>query len=275
MNRRPRSPSSDPGVRRRAGRPAKPLLSRGLIADAALDIVTADGIDGLTMKTLAGRLGVSVSSLYNHIANKAELLASVQDAVMSRVDAQGFTDVGAAAPEERAVRLAEALRHWSRSYRQVFADYPSLVPLIATMPVTGAPETRRMYDTVAAGLLAAGVPSARVVPVIVAFESFLYGSAMDAHAPAGIFSSAPEESDAPTFRAVVEAFTAGGETEAFTAGGETEAFTAGGETEAFTAGAGGGDDAVPPRSGVPNPYADLPFEWGLDALVARTLTLLG
>jgi hypothetical protein len=89
---------------------------------------------------------------------------------------------------------------------------------------------------------------------------------MDAHAPAGIFSSAPEESDAPTFRAVVEAFTAGG---------ETEAFTAGGETEAFTAGAGGGDDAVPPRSGVPNPYADLPFEWGLDALVARTLTLLG
>ncbi|MGO2637217.1 TetR/AcrR family transcriptional regulator, partial [Corynebacterium variabile] len=78
---------------RRAGRPAKPLLNRELIADAALDLVTADGTDGLTMKSLAGRLGVSVSSLYNHIAGKADLLTSVQDAVMSRVDASAFDSV--------------------------------------------------------------------------------------------------------------------------------------------------------------------------------------
>ena len=114
------------------------------------------------------------------------------------------------------------------------------------MPVSGAPATRRMYDTVAAGLLAAGVPSAQVVPVIVAFESFLYGSAMDVHAPAGIFGSRPGEQDAPAFRAVVESFTA--------------------QVDA-------GKDAAS-SSASPNPYADQPFEWGLDALVARTLTLL-
>lgn len=239
---------------RRAGRPAKPLLNRELIAGAALDLVTADGTDGLTMKSLAGRLGVSVSSLYNHIAGKADLLTSVQDAVMSRVDASAFDSV--ADGPDAADTLAEALRTWSRSYRQVFADYPSLVPLIATMPVSGAPATRRMYDAVSAGLLAAGVPTAQVVPVIVAFESFLYGSAMDVHAPAGIFYSRPGEQDAPSFRAVVESFTA--QVDA----GEDAASTSASSTSASS------------TSASPNPYADQPFEWGLDALVARTLTLL-
>ncbi len=156
---------------------------------------------------------------------------------------------------DTAARLAAALRSWSRSYRQAFADYPSLVPLIATMPVTGAPATRRMYDTVAAGLLAAGVPSAQVIPVIVAFESFLFGSAMDVHAPASIFGSRPGEQDAPAFRQVVDAFTV-----------EVDGTGGGGD-----AGQGGGRAR---GNGLPNPYADQPFEWGLDALVAGTLALL-
>lgn len=238
---------------RRAGRPAKPLLNRALIADAALDLVTAEGTDGLTMKSLAGRLGVSVSSLYNHIANKADLLVSVQDAVMSRVDAGAFVALspGVVASVNRqgvADLLAAALRSWARSYRQAFADYPSMVPLIATMPVTGAPATRRMYDTVAGGLLTAGIPSAQVIPVIIAFESFLFGSAMDVHAPASIFGSRPGEEDAPAFRSAVDSFTA--------------------QVDAATGGAATGGP------GVPNPYADQPFEWGLDALVAGTLALL-
>lgn len=236
---------------RRAGRPVTPLLNRPLIAGAALEIVTSSGVDGLTMKSLAGHLGVSVSSLYNHIAGKSELLASVQDAVMSRVDTAAFAPLvqGASSEVDRAELLDTALHSWARSYRRAFADYPSLVPLIATMPVAGAPRTRRMYDTVAAGLLAAGLPTAQVMPVIVAFESFLFGSAMDVHAPASIFSSRPGESDAPAFRRAVDAFT----------GSVDE------DPEAPS------DDPSLPGH---NPYADRPFEWGLDTLVAGTLALL-
>ncbi|WP_038550849.1 TetR/AcrR family transcriptional regulator [Corynebacterium glyciniphilum] len=226
------------GRARRAGRPSAPVLDRGRIADAALAIVTDEGQSRLTMKRLADRLGVSVSALYNHIANKADLLLLVEDAVMSRVDASALGElVDAQSP---ATTLPDALRSWGRSYRDVFAAYPELVPLIATMPVSGAPATRRMYETVAAGLVAAGVPRAQVVTVIVSFESFLYGSAMDANAPTEIFSSAPEESDAPTFQAAVGAFTAR-------------------VTDA-------------PSCAV-NPYADDPFEWGLQALVDRTVAI--
>ncbi|MEY8566844.1 TetR/AcrR family transcriptional regulator [Corynebacteriaceae bacterium 7-707] len=225
---------TDHGTGRRAGRPTAPVLDRGRISDAALALVTEEGQGRLTMKRLASRLGVSVSALYNHIANKADLLLLVEDAVMSRVDASALGDLVDAADPRAG--LPGALRAWGRSYRDVFAAYPELVPLIATMPVSGAPATRRMYETVSAGLVAAGVPRSQVVTVIVSFESFLYGSAMDANAPTEIFSSAPEESDAPTFQSVVQAFTA---------------------------------RVTGAPSGAANPYADDPFEWGLQALVDR------
>lgn len=230
------------GRARRAGRPSAPVLDRGRIADAALAIVTDEGQSRLTMKRLADRLGVAVSALYNHIRNKADLLLLVEDAVMSEVDASALGHLVNAGSHDAAAGLPEALRDWGRSYREVFAAFPELVPLIATMPVSGAPATRRMYDTVSSGLLSAGVPDDHVVSLIIAFESFLYGSAMDANAPIEIFSSAPEETDAPTFQAAVEAFTA-------------------------RVGSG--------PSGAANPYADDPFDWGLEALVARAVVLAG
>ncbi|MDN5582138.1 MAG: TetR/AcrR family transcriptional regulator [Corynebacterium sp.] len=228
------------GRGRRAGRPSAPVLDRDRIAETALALVTDEGQSRLTMKRLADRLGVAVSALYNHIRNKADLLLLVEDAVMSGVDASALGALTEA--DGAAAGLPDALRHWARSYREVFAAFPELVPLIATMPVSGAPATRRMYDTVASGLMAAGVPRDRVVSVVIAFESFLYGSAMDANAPTEIFSSAPEETDAPVFQDVVSAFTVRVS-----------------------------DDSD--GRGPANPYADDPFEWGLEALVARAVAL--
>ncbi|MDN5720019.1 MULTISPECIES: TetR/AcrR family transcriptional regulator [unclassified Corynebacterium] len=234
------------GRGRRAGRPSAPVLDRDRIAETALALVTDEGQSRLTMKRLADRLGVAVSALYNHIRNKADLLLLVEDAVMSGVDASALGALteadGAVGAVGAAAGLPDALRHWARSYREVFAAFPELVPLIATMPVSGAPATRRMYDTVASGLVAAGVPRDRVVSVVIAFESFLYGSAMDANAPTEIFSSAPEETDAPVFQDVVSAFTVRVS-----------------------------DDSD--GRGTANPYADDPFEWGLEALVARAVAL--
>ncbi|ADG77320.1 Transcriptional regulator, TetR family OS=Tsukamurella paurometabola (strain ATCC 8368 / DSM/ CCUG 35730 / CIP 100753 / JCM 10117 / KCTC 9821 / NBRC 16120/ NCIMB 702349 / NCTC 13040) OX=521096 GN=Tpau_0683 PE=4 SV=1 [Tsukamurella paurometabola] len=229
---------------RKAGRPLVSVLNRDLIADAALDLVTEQGPEKLTMKVLSERLGVAVSALYNHIANKAELLLLVQDAVMSRVDTSALIALTDGTPEgDPASALPGALREWAVSYREVFAGYPSLIPLIATMPVSGAPSTRRMYDDLAAGLVAAGVTESDVVPIIIAFESFVYGSAMDANAPAGIFTSRPEELDAPTFRSAVAAFTARVGTD------------------------GASQQAA-------NPYAEEPFRWGLETLIARTVDLV-
>lgn len=237
---------STTGQRRGAGRPVKPVLNREMIAEAALELVASQGAETLTMARLSQHLQVSASALYNHITGKTELTLLLQDAVMSRVETAGLSELAEGRGDTR-----EALGEWGRSYRQVFAGYPSLIPLIATMPVAGAPATREMYDVVAAGLHGAGVPLDQVVSVIIAFESFLFGSAMDVHAPADIFQSSPDESDAPVFQRAVDAFTYDGEQRSV--------------EEAFS-----GESGVLRR----NPYANAPFEWGLTALIEQTLRLI-
>lgn len=243
----------------------RPVLDRERIAAAALELVTDDGVGRLTMAQLARRLGVAASALYNHIGSKAELTALLQDAVMGRVDVGALAEL-----RQGRGRLDSALAAWGRSYREVFASYPTLIPLIATMPISGAPATRRMYDTVSAALGHAGVPTPQVVPVIIAFESFLFGSAMDVHAPASIFTSQPGEADAPDFQGAVDSFTS-----AVAASGRDARASRehdGRASEDGTARIAGQDDtgAVIER----NPYADAPFELGLDALIRATLRLI-
>jgi AcrR family transcriptional regulator len=226
-----------------------PVLNRDRIAQAALELVAAGGAGKLTMAALARSLGVAASALYNHIGGKAELTALVQDAVMGRVDVSALT-----AYLEGSGTLESALSAWARSYREVFASRPTLIPLIATLPISGAPATRRMYDVLAGALRHGGVPGQQVVPVIIAFESFLFGSAMDVYAPASIFTSRPGESDAPAFQGAVESFTA--------ALAATE--KGAGVTEQDTL-----QDVVPR-----NPYAEAPFELGLEALILAALRLV-
>ena len=53
---------------------AMKLTGKDPIASAALDIIAFDGIDKLTMNTLAESLGVNKSSLYHWFASKDEIL---------------------------------------------------------------------------------------------------------------------------------------------------------------------------------------------------------
>ena len=69
----PRSP-------RAARKPDRPYhhgnLRRGLL-DEALATIRADGVDGLTLREIGARLGVSRTALYRHFADKRALLAAV------------------------------------------------------------------------------------------------------------------------------------------------------------------------------------------------------
>ena len=57
-------------------------LTRQQVIDEALDLVDAEGLDALTLRALAGRLGVQAPTLYWHVHNKSELLDSLADAIM-------------------------------------------------------------------------------------------------------------------------------------------------------------------------------------------------
>lgn len=182
-------------ARRRAGRPPRALISSAQITKAALRLVAKDGYKALTMSGVAKELNVAPSALYNHVGSKQDVLVLVEDALMGRVDVSAFTDK----PWEEAVRL------WAHSYRDAFSAHLPLIPVIALLPVTNAPQTIKMYDAVSAGFLKAGWPSERIVDAIVALESFIYGSAYDVNAPADIFATGALAAQAPSFSAAVAA----------------------------------------------------------------------
>ncbi len=69
-------------------------LSIETIVDAAFDVLDAEGIDGLTVRAVADRLGARAPALYWHVRNKQQLL----DEMGTRV----WREIGAATPDPAA-----------------------------------------------------------------------------------------------------------------------------------------------------------------------------
>jgi TetR/AcrR family tetracycline transcriptional repressor len=60
-------------------------LDQAQVVQAALALLDEVGLDDLTMRRLAERLGVKAASLYRHVRNKDELLALLGDEISSEI----------------------------------------------------------------------------------------------------------------------------------------------------------------------------------------------
>ena len=60
-------------------------LNRERVLSAAIALADASGIESLSMRKLAERLGVEAMSLYNHIANKNDLLEGIVEAAAGEI----------------------------------------------------------------------------------------------------------------------------------------------------------------------------------------------
>ena len=61
-------------------------LSRERVLDAAIALADRDGLDALSMRKLAQALGVEAMSLYNHVANKGDLVDAMVDRVIAEIE---------------------------------------------------------------------------------------------------------------------------------------------------------------------------------------------
>lgn len=165
-----------PRSARRAGRPTTPVLSPGLIAEAALRLLDENESGDFTMVELAERLGVRPSAIYNHVAGKETVLAHVRELITDRIDVGVFD----------RLPWDEAVVFWARSYRVAFATHPVTIALFATTHVAGATRTIAMYERVVRAFADAGWPQDRLLTAIVALENFILGSALDKAAPEDI-----------------------------------------------------------------------------------------
>lgn len=107
------------------GRRAGVALSRRQIAETALAILDEDGVDDVTVRAIAGRLGVQAPSLYNHVRSKDEILDAVTEIIDAQIDATTLDH-----PDWRI-----AMAEFARSYRAAFREHPAALVVIARRAV--------------------------------------------------------------------------------------------------------------------------------------------
>jgi TetR/AcrR family tetracycline transcriptional repressor len=151
MSERERGPATATGAtqRRRRGRPAK--LSRPAILAAALELIDRDGPEALTMRSLAGALGVEAMSLYRHVDSKEALLDGVAEQLMSEIEPRGVSS-----------DWAVAVRGYASSVRGLARNHPRAYALVA-LRAPDSPGALRPVEDLLASLRAAGFTPARAV----------------------------------------------------------------------------------------------------------------
>jgi Tetracyclin repressor-like, C-terminal domain/Bacterial regulatory proteins, tetR family len=90
-------------------------LNRERILMAALELADESGIESLTMRKLGQRLGFEAMSLYNHVANKDDLLDGILDLVLRETQPPSPKGDWAHAIRTSAISVHDALRRhaWS------------------------------------------------------------------------------------------------------------------------------------------------------------------
>ncbi len=131
------------------------------------------------MRRLGQELGVEAMSLYNHVANKDDILAGMVDRVFAEIDLP---------PSDTNWRAA--LRHRCVSAREVLRGHRWAVPLMESGTSPG-PATLRHHDAVLGCLFNAGLPTDVVAHAYAIVDAFVYGFAtQEASLPA---AGAPTE----------------------------------------------------------------------------------
>jgi AcrR family transcriptional regulator len=92
-------------------------LSKERVLRAAIDLADEGGIESLTMRKLAQKLGVEAMSLYHYVAKKDDILDGIVDLVITEIPVPPKEDDWKAAIREIAISAHEVLvRHpWACS----------------------------------------------------------------------------------------------------------------------------------------------------------------
>ena len=151
---------TDPSAERRLP------LNRERVLRAAVALADEGGSESLTMRRLAQKLGVEAMSLYNHVANKGDMLDGMVDVVYSEIDLPaGGAD------------WKSAIRRTAFSAREVLSRHRWAINLIETRTSPG-PANLRHHDSVIRTFREAGFSVEMAIHAFSALDSYVYGFAL-------------------------------------------------------------------------------------------------
>jgi len=138
-------------------------LSRERILLAAIRLADEGGIESLSMRKLAQDLGVQAMSLYNHVANKDDMLDGIVDLVVGEIE---VPDLG--------IDWKAAMRRRANSAHEVLLRHPwATMPIVSRINVE--PAMLRYIDVTLGCLCKAGFSFEMVDRAWNAIDSHIYG----------------------------------------------------------------------------------------------------
>jgi AcrR family transcriptional regulator len=134
------NPPAGDETRRRA-------LTREQVVAEALAVISSDGVDALSMRALATRLGVVPGALYRHVRNKEQLHDLVLDGVLAEVDCT----------VDHVLAWTERIKVLAHRLRKVLEDHPGIAGLLKARDPLG-PHSLALAEAFLGPLQAAGLP---------------------------------------------------------------------------------------------------------------------
>jgi AcrR family transcriptional regulator len=141
---------------------ARTPLTKELILRTAIGLADESGLEALSMRNLARRLSVTAMSLYNHVANKEEILEGMIDIVFDEIEMPHSAD------------WKEAILDSSISAREAMIRHPWATSLMMANQSSG-PSRLRHGDWLLGTLRSAGLSDEMVFHAYHALESHLLG----------------------------------------------------------------------------------------------------
>ncbi len=138
-------------------------LTRQKIVAKAIDLSDHAGYEALSMRKLAAKLGVTAMSLYNHVANKDELLDLMLDQIVAEFETPTLHS-----------NWQEMMRRRAHSMRNAFLRHSWAPPLMISKIALGDEIMRDLNATVGC-LVNAGFSYAQADWAKNAIDSHIYG----------------------------------------------------------------------------------------------------
>ncbi|MEE1940611.1 TetR/AcrR family transcriptional regulator C-terminal domain-containing protein [Streptomyces sp. TRM 70361] len=131
-------------TKKQAREDAAGRLTRAAVIEAALEVLEERGLEGLSTRAVADRLGVRMNTVLWHVKTKARMLELMADAVLGGID---YAELPAA-PRHRVRELAGRYR------RALLAHRDGAALVTGTYPAE--PHTLRLADRLVEAALEAG-----------------------------------------------------------------------------------------------------------------------
>jgi AcrR family transcriptional regulator len=169
MSSRSRRPHREPGESvwtRPAPGSRQPRYTREQIADVALALADAEGIEAVSMRRVARTLGAGTMTLYHYLPTKRDLLTLMDDAVMAEL----------LVPEaELAAGWREALAQIARRSRAVFRRHPWMIGTQHDGDARVGPNRMRHIDQSLAAVAGAALSNEEKMELISLVDDYVFG----------------------------------------------------------------------------------------------------